>query len=195
MDGGDAGDAADGITIPLDGGPAVGGVDGGPASTTLPTVAPNVPPGVYKVITARVSGQIDIQQVKTTATEHPGVVYRGVTLPPECGTPFVGDWGTAHPLDDGTIVFVPAAPMPGAPSSPVPLGGATEHETAYTDAYAVSSSYATGFTCYLETGDAYNEAGDKILYHQMRPWYVTPRGQIWQVGAETRVTTDVSEPC
>jgi hypothetical protein len=100
--------------------------------------------------------------------------------------------GTTSESPPRKIVFVEGGV--GRTDSPTTLGGASEGSES-----ADSSTWARGggtpLVLYVVSRTVYNEAGDKTLYSFVRPLTFDARGVLVSVGAETRVTVDVTEAC
>lgn len=193
------GDPGGNTEPPIDGGLEDGRFGGGREGTGLQHPLQDPCPPTWKVIGPRIAGDIDIQQMATLALLTPGVTARGVTLPAECGTPYVGDLGTAWHLQDGTVIFIPCAPTP----NPVPmafefpLGSTAETEAADTTDWEIYNDglYNTGLADTRLVRMGYDHTGAHTLYAYYRTYRYTPRGQLLSVSAETRVAIDAAEAC
>lgn len=180
-------------------------VDGDPGGNTEPPINGGVnddivgfPPTktyqqetgpTWRVIAARIAGSIDIQMMETMTDGQPGAILRGVTVPAECGTPYVGDMGTVWHLPDGTVVFIPAAPTPAVSTYVTAIGSTGETEAADTDAWEVynDATVDTGLDFTMLARAAHDETGIGPLYGYYRTVRVNPRGAWEEVPGEVRV--------
>jgi len=97
----------------VDGGNPNLGIDGSVAGDTVPDPPPAEPPALFKVITPRVAGHTDIQQIgDSSANVVPGATLRNVWKPTETGWPQVNEIGKATRLSDGTVVWWPLGAYP-----------------------------------------------------------------------------------
>jgi len=83
--------------------------------------------------------------------------------------------------------------------NPVVLGRETEgSETASTDSWDIADQAdgESGASCWITTGQVYNEAGDQVIYEFRRLFtFDGVQGGLVTIGAETRVSIDTTEPC
>jgi hypothetical protein len=82
----------------------------------------------------------------------------------------------------------------GRTDSPTTIGGESTSETADTATWSKASD-GTPVDVTVATRVIYNAAGDKTIYAFVRQMSFDARGTLVAIGAETRVTVDVTESC
>lgn len=189
--------ASDGVEIPIDGGTGLDTADAGGGPGAPPGPKPVDGPGVWKVIDARVSGDVDIQALYSANTLVAGAKLHAVTVADGCGTPLPGDCGLARRLPDGTVMFLPVCRRPRLSGSQYPIGDMGEDEAASTtewDARAQPAGYL-GVQKAHQGRTVYVEGGDEKLYAMYRVTWFDEFGQMALQSQETRVTVDTPGPC
>lgn len=158
---------------------------------------PRDPPHVWKAITARASGDVDIQMIRSAGgAVEPGQVYRDVYYPNDMGTPEEGDVGLAHKTSDGSVVFFRQIASVGTHDNPATIGGTSETEAAQSDTWDQTSQGSNdGLQDTRMVRQAYDDSGDETLYGYYRTYTYDSAGKLVAVSAETRVTIDTPEAC
>lgn len=202
IDGGDDGWPSPGTEPPLGGGTNDGETGGAHEGSGTDWPHQQKPRATWKVIDARVAGDVDVQQMATTAAGMPGAIERGVTVPPSCGTPYVGDWGTVWYLPDGTVIFIPVLSTPSSSATEyvVTVGTTAETVAAATDTWEIynDGTSTTGVDVVYVARMGYASGEDTpILYAYYRTARYTPRGRLLGITAEAGValSTPVEVDC